>query len=654
MAGRVAEVFAVPALAVIVTAVMAAPVLRAPSERVFGREIVGRHHDPFTVMQQFDGPVSLGVYSQPVTDVTGAMIARIAGPVAAYNWLVLLTFPLAAAAAYLLARHLALSPPGAAVAAMAFAFSPFHVAQAAYHPHIAQVQWIPVYLLALWRCLDGASVPRLACLGAAAAAVTLSNFYGGLIAAVMTPVAVLAYWVTMRHAHPRSTRSLGLTVGSLVLLAASGVGYAWYAAGPVVANRTAFAFPRQDLFRYSATWSSYLAPPVAHPWLGWESYRAWTAAGVREGLLEQQVSLGWALLALAAIAVGWWLARDRQTPSLSRVPVLVVVAVAAFLCSLSPQATIGTFTFERPASLLYDVAPMFRSYGRFGVVVQLMVALLAGIGFDRLRRAGTTGAQAVCGALVAIAGVEYAVSPSAMWRDVLPTRAHRWVMQQKAPLRVLDCAWVTPATQSVPWLTNGRVTFPDDPNTDCAEPGLPRKLAETGYTHLLVPRGTPEGHLFTDRPPAGVRIAARFRDGHVFELTPPQNAIHTGTMRGFYPRERDAEGWWQWMGADGSWTVINTTSRPVLATLHVELRAIHHSRRMNLRLDGRQIESVVVDQWRRAYRLGPLPITPGPHEVSFHAVERPTTPDDVTSNGDRRALTFEFRRWSWTVTSERP
>ena len=37
------------------TLVMAAPVLRAPSERLFGAEIVGRHHDPFTVMQQFAG-----------------------------------------------------------------------------------------------------------------------------------------------------------------------------------------------------------------------------------------------------------------------------------------------------------------------------------------------------------------------------------------------------------------------------------------------------------------------------------------------------------------------------------------------------------------------------------------------------------------------
>src|SRR5512141_1776218 len=148
MTGRVGEVAAVSALALVLTLAIAAPVLRAPSDRIFGMETVGRHHDPFTVMEQFGRPIAPGVYWQPLTDVPGALLARAWGPVAAYNWLVLLTFPLSAAAAYLLARHLTLSPASAAIVATAFAFSPFHLAHAAYHPHIAQVQWLPLYLLA--------------------------------------------------------------------------------------------------------------------------------------------------------------------------------------------------------------------------------------------------------------------------------------------------------------------------------------------------------------------------------------------------------------------------------------------------------------------------------------------------------------------------
>src|SRR4029078_8009747 len=99
------------------TMVMAAYGISAASERIFGLEIVGRHHDPVTVMQQFAGSASAGVYLQPVTDFMGAALARWTGPVAAYNCLLLVTFPMSAAAAYLLARHLALPPPGAWIAA---------------------------------------------------------------------------------------------------------------------------------------------------------------------------------------------------------------------------------------------------------------------------------------------------------------------------------------------------------------------------------------------------------------------------------------------------------------------------------------------------------------------------------------------------------
>ncbi|MDQ3213569.1 MAG: hypothetical protein M3Q85_12895, partial [Acidobacteriota bacterium] len=68
MTGRATEVTIVAALALILTLAVAAPVLRAPSERIFGRETVGRHHDPFTAMRQFERPVTRGIYLQPFTD----------------------------------------------------------------------------------------------------------------------------------------------------------------------------------------------------------------------------------------------------------------------------------------------------------------------------------------------------------------------------------------------------------------------------------------------------------------------------------------------------------------------------------------------------------------------------------------------------------
>lgn len=682
MAGRVTEVVAVSVLATIVTVAIAAPVLRSPSERVFGMEIVGRHYDPFTVMEQFGRPITVGVYSQPVTDITGALLARISGAVAAYNWLVLLSFPLSAAAAYLLARHLSLSPAGATVAAMAYAFSPFHVAHAAYHPHIAQTQWLPLYLLALWRCLDNASPAAVGFLGAATMAVTLSNFYAGLIAAVITPVAVGAYWLVTRRTDTRSMRRLGITVASLVLIATSGLAYAWYATGAVVVNHAAFAFPRADLFRYSAKWWSYLVPPVGHPLLGATAHRVWNAWDVREGLLEQQVSLGWGIVALGLIAVFRWPAsakapsrlaevrsakesertrlvpwRDvRQQASIARVPVLVIVAVTALVCSLSPERTIaGAFTFVRPSALLYDVVPMFRSYSRFGVVVQLMAVLLAGVGVDYLRRAGTRRARIACLALVTLAAVEYMVWPPAMWRDVLPTSAHRWITRQPDRLRVLDCAPLTPESASIQWLTGHRVSLLTGTLDDCLEPDLPRKLAAAGYTHLLVRRGTWETRWFANRRvPDGLRRHGHFRDGDLFAVTAERPSVYTAEMTAFSDRECNEDWTWRWMGPDASWKIVNTSARPIVAAIALEMSAFHQARRLELRLDGHSVQTLVVEPGRRIYEIGPLAVPPGGHELMFHPTEPPTVADDVINNGDRRPLSLALGTWHWSVQGEQP
>jgi hypothetical protein len=651
---RAADAVVVTALAAIVTLIMAAPVLRAPSERLFGMDSVGRHHDPFTVMGQLAQPAGHGVYAQPATDVPGRLLARLAGPVAGYNWLVLLTFPLSAATAYLLARYLTLSRWGAAVAALAYAFSPFHLAQAAYHPHIAQTQWMPLYLLALWHCLDRASPAAVGALAAATMAVTFSNYYGGLIAAVLAPAAVAGYFLTSRAAHPRPLRRLAITVGSLLALAATGLAYAWLAADAVIANPAAFAFPRADLFLYGAKWWSYLMPPIAHPLLGDFARRVWHGAGVREGLLEQQVSLGWGIVGLGVVAISWWLGADKRPASRTRVPLIVVVAVVALLCSLSPERTIGSVTFVRPSSVLYDVVPMFRSYARFGMVVQLMAALLAGIGVDRLVRAGTTPAFILAIGLVALAAAEYAAVPSTLWRDPLPTTAHRWMVQQRDPVRAVDCVPLDQESESVRWLTGDRVAMLGGAIDDCAEPNLSEKLAAHGYTHLLVRHDRPRHAPAAGRVPEGLRVAARFADADVFAVVAAAPAIYTAATTGFSAREHDTERSWQWMGGPATWTVINTGPRLSVANLALEVAAFHRPRQLHLRLDGTHVQTLVVEPSRRVHQIGPLALAPGAHLLVFQPTDPPTVAGDVIHNGDRRPLSFAIGTWRWTVRGEQP
>ena len=114
------------ALSTIVTVIIALPVLLNPQTFIFGVETVGRHYDPFRVMQQFALGGASGIVRQPLVDDLGAWLAKGIGPIAAYNLIVLITFPAAAAATYALARFLTGVHRSSLVAALAFAFAPVH------------------------------------------------------------------------------------------------------------------------------------------------------------------------------------------------------------------------------------------------------------------------------------------------------------------------------------------------------------------------------------------------------------------------------------------------------------------------------------------------------------------------------------------------
>jgi hypothetical protein len=284
-----------------------------------------------------------------------------------------------------------------------------------------------------------------------------------------------------------------------------------------------------------------------------------------------------------------------------------------------------------------------------------MAALLAGVGVDYLRRSGTRRARIAGLALVALAAGEYAVAPRSQWRDVLPTAGHRWIVRQPGHVRALDCVPLNPESASVQWLTGQRVTLLGGWTSDCMEPNLPGKLAAAGYTHLLVRRATAAEHWVNSLPDGdGLRAAADFDDSRVFAVTTPPPTIYTEGMKGFYPRERDPGWTWRWMGNDAVWTVVNTRAQPIVATLGIELSAFLHARRIELLLDGRHVETFVVEPPRRLYRTRPLAVTPGAHQLAFRPAEPPTVADEAIGNGDPRALSVALGAWAWTVRVEQP
>ena len=546
------------ALALVATVLMAAPVVLRPSERIFGSGEILSPEDPnrdaLVVIDQFRTGRVPPPYLQPLTDLTGQALTRFIGPVAAYNLIVLLSFPFAAAAAYLLGRYVLDSHAGAMVAGFAYAFLPFHVLQAGGHPHIAQTQWLPLYLLALWRCVDRPGPRRAGLLLLAAAAAALADFYGGFIVAVLSPVALVAQGL----ASPRSLEGRGrrMSVTALVLIAAAtaGLGAVRYFVPTIVTNPGSTAFSRSELFGWSARWWSYLIPPADHPIWGASVRQFWSSRGVGLALLEhQQVSLSLSLVALSIVALWGWLREDRESLSARSTPILLVLAAAALLCSLSPERVIGPFTFVRPSALLYQVAPMFRAYARFGGVVGLMTSLLAGGGVALLvaLARGTVdrrdAPRSRCPRVRALSALAFA-RPAPHREPSLDPLAER------VPMRVLDCVRPMRVSDTMAAPLVGRdVSLLGAPGLDdCGEPRLGEKLRALGYTHVIVRRDTPEGAWLAENSGrflahGSLAPVIGFERSSVLAVSAEHPGAYLSAWLGFHPREYERGRTWRWM-----------------------------------------------------------------------------------------------------------
>ncbi len=634
-------------LSALATAAMAWPVLLSLDTMILGREIAGRHHDPFTVMQQFAGSGAYGPYQQPLTDQLGVGLARLFGAIPAYNIVMLLSFPLTAVSTYLLGRYLWRSHAAALVAALAFAFAPAHVAHAIYQVHVAQTEWLPLYFLALFAAIDRPSVARMILLLASAAALVMSNDYAGLIGAIATPVALPAYWLARRP----STRWQALVVpsASLALAAVAGVLAIRWAFPELTSHPEQFAFPREDLARYGGRWWAYFLPPVYHPVFGQAVVEVIRQAGLVPGTVELQLSLSWALTALAVLALVSTLRQSTMAPTERTVLAVGAIALWALLASLAPPDATCSPDSLQPACLGHRVAPMFRAYARIGIVTSLCVALLAGyaaamtMSWGRSRRRPV--AKWAIGTALVVAAFELWPLPGA--RDVMPTEAHRALADRPESLRVLDCVEWTTAEAALPWLMRKEIRFLQNPFEGCDEPDLAPKLAALGFSHLIVRTSLPSPWP-ESAAPDGFTLEGPLRDARLYTVAALPAPVVIIDVGGFSGWEGTAIDRWRWMGQRGGWTILNTTREPVRAGLRLELQSFAEPRHLDVEVDGALVATLAVAVTRTGYLVGPLALGPGIHAIRFLARELAARPVDlVEATKDRRPLTVSFHGWRW-------
>ena len=278
-------------------------------------------------------------------------------PYFAFNCVFLLSLVLSAAGGYYLVRYLVHNRRAAAVSAIAFAFCAYVFANTP-QMQLLMTVGLPFTMLAFHRAADRPTAGRAIVLGFVMAAQVAFCGYYAVFAMLMVGFATFILAATRRLW--RNTQYWK----AIALAAAVGL----VAALPVLVpymqlqRTTGFGRALDEANQYSADWRAYFASSaVAHRWM-LKFLGHWNAV-----LFPGFVAM---IGGLAGIAIGL-----RRGGQLREVAILYG-ALGGIACwaSFGPRA--GLYT------ILYQVIPPFtlmRAPARFGIVVTLALAVLAGI-----------------------------------------------------------------------------------------------------------------------------------------------------------------------------------------------------------------------------------------------------------------------------------
>jgi hypothetical protein len=398
--------------------------------------LVDRVQNPY-VTDILYAPTGVGLYFHTLNPFNGLLTLPVqltAGLYAAYNTVVLASWVLPGYGIFLLTRWVLrrarLTPAarwlGPWLAGVVFTFAPVHMAHLLGHMQVMALEWLPFYALALLRAVERSrdGRPWLRDAGLAGLFLVLAglcDWYFALYLFLFTALVIVWAWLTpngrgvalppwRRLAAPVAPAFVAGVVFALVLAPVL-----W----PMISEATRLTYmvrPSGDLYIYSASLLDFLIPNRLHT-LWRETSATWPGNQIAP-LSERTIAVGYAALALAAVAV----TRLRRGTGL-----WLAAAVVFLLVALGPRPHAGNITWESiptamaaggewsPYALLNRLVPFMRisrSVSRFAILVQMAVAVLAGMVLAYLVNRRTRLAAAVLAAgSLAVMLAEYWVAP---------------------------------------------------------------------------------------------------------------------------------------------------------------------------------------------------------------------------------------------------
>ena len=321
-----------------------------------------------------------------------------ASPALVYNVAWLLSFPLLGLAVYLLSRRAGLGPFGGTIAGVLSACSFVRI----HHTGHLQLLWLfglPLALYHLDRWRASPSPRRLVWWALAALTSSLASWY----LAVLMVFVHLTWWPRCVWPHRRS-RAGRHAVAAAVAVAAV---LAWFASAYVGSSGGSV----EEMRANAADARAYVVPAAAT--IAGHALKTAGSDLPRWSFGEQTLYVGLVVAGLALAGIIRLLRSGTARPDLWLQ--LALTGVASFLLSLGPSTPGTSGASMLPFDLLAGTEglALFRAPARFGLLVSIVLAVLAGAALDTARgRLGRLAAVAlVMAALVDLGPGHYELPP---------------------------------------------------------------------------------------------------------------------------------------------------------------------------------------------------------------------------------------------------
>ncbi len=360
---------------------------------------------------------SLGFPVQPLGYLEWRFLLLFTNEVVAWNIDVLLGYALSGVTMYYLVRHLLHDRRVAFFAGIAFMLSAFHVNYSMFiGSGLAATQWMPLYILCLILFIEKPGWKTALGVSLSAILVANTSLHFGLFMGVFTPAFLIGRWVYLvvrdasggglrrsirDHLSVNRRTALLSLCALLVFVIAVLPFFVLYASDYNPPGRWPTsptpAELRIDEYLYGASASpaQYLRPNFKNSLLAPLQRRLHK---VTQALYVDSVYIGWTVFLLATICLvltlSKWRSRKRKLREArdehraphgggGAAPAMwgfAAAGLSAFVFSLKPGFSIGSAEIPLPSRIMTLIAPWFRWYNRWSVVVGLCLIVIAAAG----------------------------------------------------------------------------------------------------------------------------------------------------------------------------------------------------------------------------------------------------------------------------------